>query len=372
MIGKQNQVVIIGDSFNNTLGLVRSLGEAKIDQILILVGKNDRLFIRKSRYLKKNNVYIIDSLLQCMPLLKSLINDKKRQTIICTNDNAAAFVDSNEEFLHRYYNTPMLGKNIGNLMNKAEQCYLAEKCKLDVPKSCIYQVGDEYPDTFKMPLLLKPLYSTEGEKSDIHICETSQELHKCLAANSNCKQFIIQEYIRKDYEINLLGVSTDHGILIPGCIKKIRHYPTIYSPCSYGLYLSVEQLDIDIEPAKKFIKHTGYKGLFSIELLRKDNKNYFMEVNFRNDGLAYTATAAGINLPAIYIHNNRFPKDIKIKETYMMDLSIDFCHVKEGTLSFKQWIHDFYHTGCMLNYNPKDVAPTLYYYWNKIKKRIHI
>lgn len=372
MKDKRNQVIILGDSFNNTLGLVRSLGEAKIDQILILIGANDRLFIHKSKYLKRKKVYSIDSLSQCMPVLESLIDINRKQTIVCTNDNAAAFVDDNEEYLHQHFITPMSGNKIGNLMNKAEQCLLAEKCGLDVPKSYVYQIGDKHPDALKLPLLIKPLYSTKGEKSDIHICETFQDLRSCLALNTNCKQFIIQEFISKEYEINLLGVSTDHGILIPGAIKKIRHYPTIYSPCSFGLYQSVKQLDIDIEPAKTFIKQTGYKGLFSIELLHKDNKNYFMEANFRNDGLAYTATAAGINLPAIYINNNHFPTDIHIKETYMMDLSIDFCHIKEGNLTFKQWMHDFFQTACMLNFNSKDVAPIFYYYLNKIKRRIHV
>ena len=48
----QQQAIVIGDSFNNTLGLIRSLGEAKVDIVLLLVG-DDRLFVSKSRYLKK-------------------------------------------------------------------------------------------------------------------------------------------------------------------------------------------------------------------------------------------------------------------------------------------------------------------------------
>ena len=34
----QQQAIVIGDSFNNTLGLIRSLGEAKVDIVLLLVG----------------------------------------------------------------------------------------------------------------------------------------------------------------------------------------------------------------------------------------------------------------------------------------------------------------------------------------------
>ena len=42
----QQQAIVIGDSFNNTLGLIRSLGEAKVDIVLLLVG-DDRLFVQK-------------------------------------------------------------------------------------------------------------------------------------------------------------------------------------------------------------------------------------------------------------------------------------------------------------------------------------
>ena len=44
------------------------------------------------------------------------------------------------------------------------------------------------------------------------------------------------------------------------------------------------------------MQHVGYHGPFSVELLHKNAKNYFMEVNFRHDGLAYAATASGVNL----------------------------------------------------------------------------
>ena len=40
----QQQAIVIGDSFNNTLGLIRSLGEAKVDIVLLLVG-DDRLLM---------------------------------------------------------------------------------------------------------------------------------------------------------------------------------------------------------------------------------------------------------------------------------------------------------------------------------------
>ena len=362
------KAVILGDSFNNTLGLIRSLGEKRIPQTLILVGEEDRLFVARSRYLRKEVVYRCGNLAECLPLLQRLADGTHRQVILCTNDAAATFVDQHEEVLSPLYITPMSGKHLEVYLNKEKQCELAAECGFDVPKSLVYHKGDVFPD-FPFPLLLKPLVSVEGEKSDIHICMTEEDLQKGLSMHSHCTGFLVQEFIEKEYEINLIGVSTRWGIRIPGGIQKIRHYPTIYSPCSFGLYQSIGHYRIGLEPIQRFMDKVGYRGPFSVELLHKKGKNYFMEVNFRHDGLAYTATAAGDNLPALYMQFAEPPTDLKVRDTYMMDLSIDYCHVKDGTLPFGTWFSDFCKTGCQLNFNRKDMAPTFYYYWNKVKRK---
>lgn len=362
--------IVLGDSFNNTLGLIRSLGKGGIDQRLILIGEQDRLFVSRSKYLNKGKVFKVRCIEDSLDILKSLTNSSHRQVIICTNDIAATFVDAHEEELSLTYLTPMRGRHLGDYMNKDMQCQLAQACGFDVPQSIVYHRGNPLPEKIGYPLLLKPLVSIQGEKSDIHICNSLEQVETALQANSYCKDFLMQEYIEKEYEINLIGISTDWGILIPGGIRKIRHYPTIYSPCSYGLYESIDKLDIDIRPVQKFMSKVGYRGPFSVELLHKGNRNYFMEVNFRNDGLAYAATAAGANLAAIYMQFAGFPTHIPVKDTYMMDLSIDYCHVKDGNLTFRQWFADFRRTGCQLNFNRHDVMPTICYYWNKVKRRL--
>ncbi len=364
------QAIIIGNSFNNTLGLIRSLGEAGIDIILFLVGASDRLCIVKSRYLRNKKIFQVEKVEDCLPILKQIANGLNTNVIICTNDMAAQFIDLNEHELSQYYSTPMQGGQLGNLMNKDVQCHLAEECGFTVPKSLVYRRGNEFPKNLNYPLLLKPINSNEGAKSDIHICKTYDDVEQSLSRSSACQEFIIQEYIEKEYEINLIGVSTSHGVYVPGGIRKIRHYPTIYSPCSFGLFQSVNKINIDTTPIIKFITQVGYRGPFSVELLHKGDKDYFMEVNFRHDGLAYAATASGANLPALLFRENG--TSIQVKDIYMMDLSIDFCHVKNGNLSLKDWIKDFRRTGCFLNYNRKDKQPTISYYKNKIKQKLHL
>lgn len=354
--------IVLGDSFNNTLGLIRSLGQVGAKIILILVG-GDRLFIRKSRYVRE--LFKVTSLSECGALLREMADVYKGAFLICSNDKAAKWIDDNESWLSKLFLTPMRGKQLGDLFDKPHQCKLAEEFGVKIPCSVLYENGSKFPTGIDYPILMKPANSNNGEKSDIHICRNRSELDKALKQTTSCSTFIIQEYIEKDFEINLIGISTDSGVIIPGGIRKIRHYPTIYSPCSFGQFLSINDISIDTEPIKKMIEGIGYKGPFSVEFLRKGSQSYFMEINFRHDGLAYAATSAGVNLLKFYV--NAVHGDFDVKPIYLMDLSTDYCHVKDGNISRKIWISEFIRTQCQLNFNWKDPMPTVFYYMSKFR-----
>ena len=366
------RAVIIGDSTNNTLSIVRSLGEAKIEQVLILKCDSDICYVKKSKYLKHSLVYTIKSITECYSILLDLKEDKTYiQTIICSFDEAAAYIDDKEPELSKYYRTPARGKQIGKLFNKEEQCKLAEACGLTVPKSIIFHRTDNLEsNNLTFPVLIKPLYSTKGEKSDIHICHSKADLTNALAAESHCSDFIIQEFIDKEYEIDCIGVRTEKGMLLAGGIKKIRHYPPLVGAGAYGLFQPIRYYNLNTEGLILFLDKANYYGPFSVEFLHKGDKDYFMEVNFRNEGLAYAATAAGANLHALYMHPDTEIPTGKIRKIYMMNYSIDFLYVKNHKLPFFKWLGDLLRTRCFINVNFKDLNPILHYYWDKIKSRI--
>ena len=87
------QVIVVGDSFNNTLGLIRSLGEAGVKPVLILVGK-DRLFISKSRYVGRT--IMGETLEDAMKELRELSAQYEGAYVICSNDKAAEMLDRHE------------------------------------------------------------------------------------------------------------------------------------------------------------------------------------------------------------------------------------------------------------------------------------
>ena len=111
-----NSAIIIGDSTNNTLSIVRSLGEANIEQTLILKCDEDVCFVAESKYLKNSSVYRITVIEDCMPILEQLKKDTgKKRYLICSFDEAAVFIDENEPILASFFYTPARGKQIGDL-----------------------------------------------------------------------------------------------------------------------------------------------------------------------------------------------------------------------------------------------------------------
>lgn len=367
-----NSAIIIGDSTNNTLSIVRSLGEANIEQTLILKCDEDVCFVAASKYLKNSSVYRITVIEDCMPILEQLKKDTgKKRYLICSFDEAAVFIDENEPILASFFYTPARGKQIGDLFNKDKQCKLANECGLVVPKSQNFHRTEHLDDlVLDYPILLKPLNSTKGEKSDIHICNNKIEMEKALLAESHCSDFILQEFIEKEYEIDCIGVRTEREMYLAGGIRKIRHYPELIGAGAYGLFQPIKEYDINISGVEKFLERANYYGPFSVEFLHKGNKNYFMEINFRNEGLAYAATASGANLHALYVNPDMEIDRKQIRKVYMMNYSIDFLYVKNGALSLSTWIRDLLRTRCFININLKDLNPTICYYRNKIRTKI--
>lgn len=366
--------IIIGDSTNNTLSIVRSLGEAGIEQTLILKCSEDICFVTKSKYLKNSRIYHISAIEDCMLILEQLKNEiTGKPTIICSFDEAAVFIDGTESVLAPFFRTPARGRKIGVFFNKDEQCKLADKCGLTIPKSLTFHRTESVDSlVIVFPVLLKPLNSIRGEKSDIHICRNKEEVEEALEVESHCSDFILQEFIDKEYEINCLGVRTESGVYLSGGIQKIRHYPQVVGACSYGLLKPVKDYNINCQGVEDFLGQANYYGPFSVEFLHKDDKNYFLEVNFRNDGLAYVATSAGVNLHALYVNPNTKINRRKIRRVYMMNYSLDFLYVKNGDLSLGTWIRDLLRTRCFININLKDLRPTLCYYKNKFRTKLAV
>lgn len=119
-----------------------------------------------------------------------------------------------------------------------------------------------------------------------------------------------------------------------------------------------------ISLCKDFIKKTGYSGLFSIEFIRdKEGHDYFMEMNFRNDGNSICVTASGINLPYIwylYCSGGEWKKELassNFRPVYVMPEFADFLTFAGRSIPLTKWFSDWKKTDQFMEYDRLDPKP---------------
>jgi predicted ATP-grasp superfamily ATP-dependent carboligase len=364
-----NKVVVIGGDHHNTLGVIRGLGERGILSDLILVTPSRMTFVNASKYVKRwwkidNDCLTVDL------LLKEYKKEEEKPVIFCSSDSSSSIIDSNRNKLSPYFLLPGAGDqgHITHLMSKKNMSNLALEVGFQIPKTCYGdKIGIE--PAVPLPCILKPIVSAKGSKTDIHICYKWQDVinYVEVIGRDNVQ---IQQFIDKDFEYQLIGCSTKSEVIIPGVSKILR--PCKGSNTSFLHYEPLVEGFCEIEKCKEFVRRTGYRGLFSLEFLRdKQGNDYFMEINFRNDGNAICVTASGMSLPYIW-YLDSIGKDYSeesnklIHPVYVMPDIAEFKLLVTGQISPSQYIGDLKKTNRFMEYDSRDKKP----FWKLIKFHI--
>ena len=359
-------VIIIGGNHHNTLGVIRSLGRVGIPPYVILTSGNETSFVLKSKYIQgKSVVNGSDEAIRL--LLSKFAFPRQRAVVIACHDEISSALDVNRDKLLPYFVIP--GSNIPGritkFMNKQRMGELASQVGLTVPvttvlnKFSVKEKGDLH-----YPCITKPIDSKSGSKSEISVCNNIQELESFLNGTKEVKDYIIQQFIVKDFEFQLIGCSLEGGaeIIIPGVSIIIRQSKT--SNTGFLHYRELDNSFTDtVEKAKLFIRTVGYSGLFSVEFLRdKSGKDFFMEMNYRNDGNTISVFNAGVNLPYIWFLNGigaDYQKEVKdLHEEYVMPEFAELALYQQGLISRKEWKQDMEKATSYMDFAPDDPAPT--------------
>lgn len=357
-----NKVIVIGGDHHNTLGVIRSLGEKELCSDLILVTNAKRTFVDVSKYLRKSWIIQRDEEIVDV-LLQQYISESEKPVVICCSDSSSGIVDENYDKLKAHFYLPGAHKQgtIAGFMSKKIMADLAEEVGLKIPNT--FYVNDEIKlhDHICTPCIIKPIESRKGQKSDISICYNQKMLSDYICKCKNVKNIQIQEYIEKEFEFQLIGCSTKKEVIIPGVSKIIR--PCKGSNTSFLYYTPYKDGFCEIEKCVNFVRRTGYYGLFSMEFLRdKNGADYFMEINFRNDGNAICTTAAGINLPYIWyldcIGNDYMNETIKkLMPIYVMPDMAELKLLFTGKINLFHFLGDLWKTGRFMEFDKRDWKP---------------
>ena len=352
-------VTILGGDHYNTYGIVRSLGEMGVlSNVVILGTSTHNSFVLKSKYVNQgvgviNKPGCIEKIIQ--------FAGKSDNILICCSDEAVELIINNYDKLNKLYILPVCA-NVNFMLKYMSKSYItkmAEGCDLIVPKTWTI-IDRQIPDKIEYPCITKPEKSTKGKKSDIVICNTQEELEHIINDEHRCSDFVVQQLIKYDKEISILGaVLADGKVVFSGCIEKIR--TCMIGTSSFAKMVDNALLGRTKNKLEELLKKTGYRGLFSAEFLQSKDNFYFLEVNFRNDGNTYVATASGLNLPYIWINsyfnlpvNSNFP--LKYPCYFMLDIE-DLLSIKRNCITYKEWREDMRKSNIFLVYNKKDKKP---------------
>lgn len=359
---KNHTVIVFATEHYNTLGLIRSLGEAGMEPDYIAI-KGKAKVASTSKYV--NRCYFVDSINGGYEiLLREYGNLVEKPIVLCMEDKVLGVMDEHyNDICDRFimFSSGQKGRTL-EYMNKFRILELAKKHGLKTLDTIVVKRG-EVPTDLVYPVITKSISPTVGGwKSDVHICESEEEL-KSAYDHVLSPEVVIQRYIDKKNECCLDGISFRKGkyVLIP--IESTYNYLIrgYYSP-----YMTVKPF-VDIKMKKaldEMFEEIGFEGIYSVEFLIDQNDNYyFSEINFRHSTWGYAATVAGMNMPELWIKGmleGEIPENSKktFEPFTAMVEPIDFQkRVVERNMDLKEWIGELLDCKCPFYFNKEDLEP---------------
>ncbi len=367
-------VIVIGKTHHNTLGVIRALGESSEHYkcVLILYGEKES-YLTKSVYVSQS--FFLSSVDSIVDKLLSIATDK-RQAIIAVTDEAIHHLDQKADLLLPYF-CFFRSKEFGVLsyyMDKTNQDKIAKSVGFNVPLNYT-------PENITYPCILKPKTSFAGGKL-VLICQNDDDYNKSINRYPTTS-FQIQQYLTIDREIVLVGLSVNGEVLLPAFVSKHRE---IAGGTTYSTVHSIDELDsLLVQQSKDLILAIGYEGLFGIEFIQCDGKYWFIEVNLRCDATTYAVAVAGVNLPVAYVNATLTDGQIRIENSSIrsIDSMVEFRDVEfvlKGQLNLFKWLRQRAKCECKYYYNCFDRRPYREYmhvfrkrlmtrFWNRMSRK---
>ncbi len=375
-------VIILGDSYSMSLGLIRALGE-KGYSIKLLKKTNS---INESITPEEVSKYVVQTI-RVSKQKESILNglsqfaNKKEKVLIIPGDDASAlFLDENASVLSDRFFLPTMKKlpgKISGFMDKIEQKRVAKQCGLPVAEGEYYATDasgrKEAVENVSYPCFVKPLISAGISKKIIGSCNSLEELSLKMkqAEEEGCLKVLIEKQLDVVQEYVCNGVALDNKVYLPSCIvvarrgvgrrKGVTAEGTVYDSKILGDFKN---------RLEEYVATLGFVGLFDIELMVCKDGIYFCEMNLRNGATGYAVTLAGANLPGIladFIYKGTLPYAVNIKKqiTFVSEKVEMDCFL-DGNISLRQLRKDLSPEKSRFIKDAKDTKP------NKVLRKMFI
>jgi len=373
----RNYIVLVSKDHYNPLGIVRTLGEAGKNPIVIVVKGRLRL-TAKSRYVKIKH-YVANTEEGIKLLLSKYANANEKSFILTGDDVTVSVLDAHYDELKDYFYFYNAGKQgcVRKYLDKTEMFALAEQCGFKVPRTWRVKTGD-IPADIDYPIITKAINSFGKEwKEIVYICRNESELKKAFEG-INSESVLIQQYIDKVDEQGCEGFSVNQGkdSFFSVWNSEVYHLPGKYAP--YWKNSNVDDKQF-IEKAAAMIAGIHFEGIFEFEfIVDKSGELYFLEINLRNTVNGWSTTVAGMPSAVLWCESmirgeidKGYYKKIPEGFTTMAECFDYDARVKTGIISHKEWMKQYRSVNAKLYRGRKDYFPFLYFMLYKLFKMKH-
>ena len=376
----KHMFIVFGGEHYNPLGIIRSLGEANIRPVAIVINDGSSIKLTSaSKYISK--LHVVKSVEEGYKVLMDIYsyNQEWPPFLMTGDDSLQSFLDLHyndlkDKFI--MYNAGEQGR-ITYFMDKNIQNQLAVKHGFQLLDTYVANIG-EIPDNLEYPVMTKAIISTLNNwKSDVFVCHNAEELSEAYK-NIRSEKVLLQKYIKKKNELCLEGCCVNKGNDV--FVSMASRYNYIL-PDSYSPNMTISNYDDGkvLEKCRAMIQEIGFEGIFTIEFLVGPNDElYFLEINLRNSGWSYASTKVGMNLPVIWargmingqINNEGERKEIPSDFKAIVEFDDFRLRVKKGSISFSNWLRECKNTDCLFYFNKKDMRPVISMLYGVIKRKL--
>lgn len=310
------EIVVLGKNYSTSLGVIRALGREGYPITLIYVTgkKGGSHIVSSSRYVRRTVEQIGRKDSELVDKLVEIAKENdSRKVLFPTDDYTASLIDQYRGTLAMYFVMPYLEEggqgSVTRQMDKTVQIARARQFGLHAAATWEIDLRPDeivIPADVVFPCFCKPTISARGLKREIGTCADRQELADKLRSLQRAmreRTVLVQEFLTIDEEYSISGVCLGERVVLPALLKKL-----CIAEHEKGVTLLGQVCRFDaLEPVRgqlvSMLSSLGYHGMIDIELIDCGGTIYFNEMNFRNSGVSYGVTQAGVNLPAMLVRH---------------------------------------------------------------------
>lgn len=381
-----NEIIIIGGSNYNELGLVRSFGENGIRPCAIIIG-NRRDIKRASVYYSKywKHIDIVSNEEDALSLLRLHYSGLgEKPIIITTNDYIMQFFDSfykelENDFILSSFN--QVSDGINQYADKEKQATFAKKIGFHMLETQVLdlQIDGKVESPFTFPVFMKPVKGGEGSKYDISVAFCNSDFIHIVEKlrMKKYRRILVQPYLKNRKEYLITGaVSPRNSLVSFSVLRGIRQWPTTYGISSFSCLVTEKRIVDYASRLLKAVVSAGYDGPIDVEFFETDDgKLYVNEFNWRSSGRNWVALYNGVYSTVWWaLHHSGI--DVSSKELindidgYAMYEFDDIRHCFHHNVQVKNWLTDYFHTGAFSARFFRDPVPMLIETLSFIKRAI--